>query len=531
MVFSVCGWKMFLKGTFGLILLIVLLTALMPIALAHDLPSWDLSDYIRPYEQEVLKLVESIGLKPLLSHPLENARIAYYWISENIRYMYDKQRWGSDEYWQLPSTTINLGTGDCEDQAILLASLLRALKLPRENVRIVIGPTSHGNYHAWIEIKLPLPIYGLEAAAARALELLRNKKVAVSIGEVSFNQSITGDMIADLKAKGLSQRNGWIPLDTTVKIFGLPVPFSWWLTYGYNVYDFLGCKVSPQQTFQDRARIWSVDRIVKSGESISFDIPCVNGDKILGVIKAKNTLKEQVLNIQAISGWYNVRFGPCYIGAGETLRFEWEADRPVSIYILNQADRSNWFGIGAPSSYRCKKTAQAGFLEYTTKHADNFYVVVCHWQSFVIYKYTIKRLWQETACNIKVLVSNPQGRSMTTVSITQREVEKHFNFTAEESGVYKVVLKNIGESTPIYMRIEEYSTPLSLELAGISEDLVIAEQEYINRIAEVIGNNAEGSDTLIWPPLLNITLALIPVVVLFAVVFVLLKYKKKSYAG
>jgi len=41
------------------------------------------------------------------------------------------------------------------------------------------------------------------------------------------------------------------------------------------------------------------------------------GDQILGVVKAKNTLKEQVLSVQPISGWYNVGFGPCLIRAGE----------------------------------------------------------------------------------------------------------------------------------------------------------------------------------------------------------------------
>ena len=63
--------------------------------------------------------------------------------------------------------------------------------------------------------------------------------------------------------------------------------------------------------------------------------------------------------------------------------------------------------------------------------------------------------------------------------------------------------------------------------SNFSKTVRIDEQEYINRIAEVIGNDAEGRDTLIWQPLLNITLTLIPVVILFTVVFVL-KYKRKS---
>jgi hypothetical protein len=438
----------------------------------------------------VIKLAETIGLKPFLSYPLDNARNAYYWVSENIKYMYDDQRWGM-EYWQLPSTTLKLGTGDCEDQAALLTSLLRALKLPRENVRLVIGPTGRGTNHAWVEIKIPLPIYGLETVATHALELLENKKVTISIGEVSYNQSITSATIAEMKTEGLSQRDGWIPLDTTAKLFGLPVPFLWWLTYGYNVYTFLGCKVTPEQTFQDKARIWEESKELGTDGSLSFEIPCANGDRILGVAKVRNAWKEQILSVQPVSGWYNVRFGPCFIGAGETLRFEWSADRSVKVYILNEADLRNLGIISGqpPPSFRAEKTAQTGFIQYTNAYPDNFYIYIIPaspLQTFVVYTWTVKRMWQETNCNVQVSVSDPHGASIISVSIVQREVEKRFDFTAEENGIYKVVLRNLGESAPIYVRLEEFSTPLGPEIAGISEKLALAEQEYLDEIAKLI---------------------------------------------
>ena len=233
----------------------------------------------------------------------------------------------------------------------------------------------------------------------------------------------------------------------------------------------------------------------------------MSGDQILGVVKAKNTLKEQVLSIRPVSGWYNVVFGPCFIRARESLRFDWSADRSVSVFILNQADWNNWAKIGTPPSYRTRKTAQEGYVQYTTKYSDNFYVVVCHWQSFIIYKYTIKRLWQETACNVKVLVKNPQGKSITTISITQREVEKHFDFVAEKSGVYRVILKNVGQSTTVYIRLEEYLTPLTREIAGVSKNLKLAEQEYINKFVEVIEKNAKS-------------LFIIPLELIYAIVFI-----------
>jgi hypothetical protein len=518
------------KVILGLMLSDILLIAFIPYTLAHDLSSYNLSDYVTPYDNEVIKLAETIGLNPFLSYPLDNTGNAYYWVSENIRYMQDEQRWGARDYWQLPSTTIRLGTGDCEDQAILLTSLLRALKLPRENVRLVIGPTERGTYHAWVEIEIPLPIYGLETVTTHALELLENKKVAISIGEVSYNKSITSAAIAEMKTRGLSHRGGWIPLDTTAKLFGLPIPFSWWLTYGYNVYTLLGCRVTPEQTFQDKARIWEENKELGTGGSISFEIPCLSGDHILGVAKARDAWKEQILNVQPVSGWYNIRFGPCSIGAGETIRFEWAADRSVSVYILNQADWSNWVGIGTPPSRRNEKMAQEGFLEYTAKYSDNFYVVVCHWQSFVIYTYTIKRVWQETGCNIQVSISDPQGISITSIFITQREVEKRFDFTAAKSGVYKVVLKNVGEFAPIYVRLEEFSTSLSPEIAGISENLALAEQEYVDKIARSVEENT-GSDDLgfIWGSPLTIMIFSTSVIIVLAILLILKKRNKLGF--
>ncbi len=47
---------------------------------------------------------------------------AYEWVRRNIQYVADPQ-----DYWQGANETLSLGTGDCEDQAILLASLIGEL--------------------------------------------------------------------------------------------------------------------------------------------------------------------------------------------------------------------------------------------------------------------------------------------------------------------------------------------------------------------------------------------------------------------
>jgi len=528
------------KVILGLMLSDILLIAFIPYTLAHDLSSYNLSDYVTPYDNEVIKLAETIGLKPFLSYPLDNTGNAYYWVSENIRYMHDEQRWGARDYWQLPSTTLKLGTGDCEDQAILLTSLLRALKLPRENVRLVIGPTERGTYHAWVEIKIPLPIYGLETVATHALELLENKKVAISIGEVSYNQSITSVTIAEMKTKGLSQRDGWIPLDTTAKLFGLPVPFSWWLTYGYNVYTFLGCKVTPEQTFQDKVRIWEESKELETGGSLSFEIPCVVGDRIVGVAKAINAWKTQILeHIQGMDRNVGCS-GPFYIKAGEKMKIEWSADRAFSVYILTESQFKSWTAGGvivtAPSSYCIMNTGTQGAVEYVAKYSDNFYAVLWlypwgYWGTPArVYDWKISKIWQETTCNVQVSASDPEGKILTSISIRQREVEQRFDFTAGKNGIYKVVLRNVGESAPIYVRLEEFSTSLSPEIAGISENLALAEQEYVDKIARSVEENT-GSDDLgfIWGSPLTIMIFSTSVIIVLAILLILKKRNKLGF--
>lgn len=532
------AYKMHKSLIFGLILILTVLTLSAPYTFAHDISSNNLSDYITPYDNEVIRLAEAIGLKPFLSYPLENARTAYLWVSENIQYMYDDQKWGG-EYYQLPSTTIGLGTGDCEDQAILLASLLRALKWPRDNVRLVIGPTDRGTYHAWVEIKIPPPIYGLENAATRALNLLKNKKVTVSIGELSFDQQITSNKIAEIKSAGLNHRHGWIPLDTTAKILGYPVPFSWWLTYGYNIYTLLGCRVIPEQTFQDRARTWEESKELGPGGSLSFEIPCVEGDRIIGIAKAINAWETQILeHIQRMDR--NVGYsGPFYVRAGEKIKVEWSADRAFSVYILTENQFKSWTASGvvvtAPGSYCAINTATEGTVEYLTKYSDNFYAVLWlyplgYWDTPArVYDWKISKIWQETSSNIKVSVNDPQGELVISISIVQREVEKRFDFTAEKNGIYKVILKNMGESTPIYVRLEEYSTPLSSEIAGISESLVLAEQEYIEMIAKSIENPGNNGLGFIWSrPFDMIIFSIISVIFAIAAILIL-KKKVKSF--
>ncbi len=75
------------------------------------------------------------------------------WVGDNIQYRYDEDVYGVREYWQFGKETISLKTGDCEDFAILLCSLLRSAGYSADDVYVVIGKNAEG-YHAWVKINL-----------------------------------------------------------------------------------------------------------------------------------------------------------------------------------------------------------------------------------------------------------------------------------------------------------------------------------------------------------------------------------------
>jgi len=87
------------------------------------------------------------------------------WVGNNIKYKYDSEAHGQEDYWQLPKETLQLKTGDCEDFSILLCSLLRANGWSTNDVHVVIGE-QNDNYHAWVKINLGvLGWYNIEPQA------------------------------------------------------------------------------------------------------------------------------------------------------------------------------------------------------------------------------------------------------------------------------------------------------------------------------------------------------------------------------
>jgi transglutaminase-like putative cysteine protease len=73
------------------------------------------------------------------------------WVATNIDYMSDEEEWGVEEYWQTPEETLRLGTGDCEDFAVLLCSLLRVYGIDAEQVYVALSVDDEDGHAFLIE--------------------------------------------------------------------------------------------------------------------------------------------------------------------------------------------------------------------------------------------------------------------------------------------------------------------------------------------------------------------------------------------
>lgn len=86
------------------------------------------------------------------------------WVGKNLLYKSDSEVHGVSDYWQFAKETLGLRTGDCEDCAILLCSLLRAGDYSSNDVYVVLGARGNEN-HAWVKVNLGIFWYNLEPQA------------------------------------------------------------------------------------------------------------------------------------------------------------------------------------------------------------------------------------------------------------------------------------------------------------------------------------------------------------------------------
>ena len=93
---------------------------------------------IQPDDPSVARLTPFL----LRDTPIETAKAACEWVHRTIAYKPELRT----DIWQPPSITL-LGTGDCEDMSLLLASILLKMKIP---VKLTYG-LLEGRPHVWVE--------------------------------------------------------------------------------------------------------------------------------------------------------------------------------------------------------------------------------------------------------------------------------------------------------------------------------------------------------------------------------------------
>jgi len=101
--------------------------------------------YITPEDPEIQEAVDYI-LSGYWRWAHSDWNALREWVVNHISYRYDTDVYGIADYWQLPAETLDLGTGDCEDFAILLCTLLRAYGVPSDQVYVACGHSKSGGY-------------------------------------------------------------------------------------------------------------------------------------------------------------------------------------------------------------------------------------------------------------------------------------------------------------------------------------------------------------------------------------------------
>lgn len=250
-----------------LLFLFSTISSAVPRVSANDLPdALSMSYYITPDDPQVVNVAQNIcgpnfGKTDFWTMR-SNVEHLYHWVAgsvphgipTHITYKRDQDQWGTTDYWQLSNTTLTLGHGDDEDQAILLASMIRASGVPIERVRIA----QYGVY------RLEFPVWGLGLVSYEKERLFTY--YAVEIYDISSDPL------------NLIYHNWWTPLHpTTTNLLGWPLPFFSCEILGNSAFENPVCqrRLKPEAYFYEKglpvARFDNFPEIPQINQTMMFD--------------------------------------------------------------------------------------------------------------------------------------------------------------------------------------------------------------------------------------------------------------------
>ena len=117
-------------------------TARLTSAVTSDLELKGFERFLTPNEASVVAKVDELGGVP---------QNCYNWVCQNITYVSDQDNYMEDEKWCFPAETLEKGSGDCEDQAFLIASMF--MRLGIECFVRTAYLINMGGGHAWCYFK------------------------------------------------------------------------------------------------------------------------------------------------------------------------------------------------------------------------------------------------------------------------------------------------------------------------------------------------------------------------------------------
>lgn len=97
----------------------------------------DVRNFFTLNDGNLNNIVKSLKLSSQTDN--QKALTCLKYIIKNVPYKSDLSNYKKGEFWCMPYETLNKGSGDCEDQAILLANLLLISGIPNWKVRISTG--------------------------------------------------------------------------------------------------------------------------------------------------------------------------------------------------------------------------------------------------------------------------------------------------------------------------------------------------------------------------------------------------------